>query len=372
MSKNDFSHLDFSHLPIIDKLRKIWDRITSGQSIFEIEQHIRDDANNFYTYYSPASNNRNAEERNFNLIHKIKTIFIIFINKLTPARRLIYFITLFLFLFGLIKANLGYTTFGFFLLNLMLAFELADKLLAKDELAMARDIQTSMLPEEPPHIQSADVAVLYMTANEVGGDIYDFISTGREEHPIFLIGDIAGHGMSAALHMVQMQTLLRTEPFEGDLKDYIVRLNRKLHALLPNTKFVSANFLWINSNSIWQYARCGHSPLLHYHADQKVCQSIISVGVGLGMINSGFSDNLEIMQIKPKTGDLLVLYTDGLVEITNEKGDAFGEERLQQCIRENASTPVEGIKNNILTTLKEFIHKGKMTDDISLLIIRVK
>ena len=371
MSKNDFSHLDFSHLPIVDKLRKIWNRVTSGQSIFEIEEHIRKDANNFYAYYSPAPNHQNDEPEP-NLIRKIKTIFSIFIKKLTPARRLIYFLTLFFFLFGLIKANFGYTTLGFFLLNLMLAFELADKLLAKDELAMARDIQTSMLPEEPPHIKTADVAVLYITANEVGGDIYDFIPTGSKEHPIFLIGDIAGHGMSAALHMVQMQTLLRTEPFDGDLKDYIVRLNRKLHALLPNTKFVSANFLWINSNGVWQYARCGHSPLLHYHAAKRACESVISTGVGLGMVNSGFGDNLEIRPIKPKAGDLFVLYTDGLVEVANEKGDAFGEERLQQCVTENAAKPVETIKNDILTALKSFIDKGKMTDDITLLIIRVE
>ncbi len=359
----------------IKKLKRTYDILASDLKFAEIEHLFKNETPGIYEFYTRdrqlKKENRKGLIRVFSLV---KNLFVAFVLKLTPARRIIYIICLYFFISGLITANTLHCILGFLIINIILAFELADKIVAKDELEVARKIQNQLMPKNAPQHPFYDIAFFAETAREVGGDFCNFISSGQANDPmIVIIGDISGKGMGAALHMVQVHAIIQTLKRQSDIKQFLIDLNERLALILPATVFFTSNFFELGANGYINMCRAGHMPALHYSVKTKKCERLTPAGIGIGLTdNTQFQNTLEKKNIKPAKGDVFVLYTDGLIETRNKNNKEFGEERLESIICRQAELSSNDIKDNILTEIAQFRGSAIPHDDLTLVILKYK
>lgn len=262
---------------------------------------------------------------------------------------------------------------GFIFINLLVAFELADKLTAKDELDVAREIQLNMMPKVPPENEYYEISCYMETAKEVGGDYYDFIKPVVENDKTFvIIGDVSGKGMSAALHMVQVQSILHNIINENSTpKEILYSLNTNMKKVLRKGSFLTLSIAELNSGGEIILSRAGHMPFIHYNKLTGKCCRITPKGIGIGLANDQiFSNVTEEISVKPEQGDLIVIFTDGVVESMNSYYDIFGEENLINIICQNAHRTTKEIQDIIIQTIKNFTYASPVQDDLTLIIMK--
>ncbi len=357
-----------------NSFKRIFDLFTSDLSLTEIERLVKRDAVGVYDFY--LRDVEQPDQQQGKLMRAIKLIFRLFeafLRKLTPARRLLYAVTLLLFVAGLNTGNTLWVITSFLLLNGLVAFELADKVTAKDELEVARDIQMGLMPKQPPSIPGLDIACFSEAAREVGGDYFDFLGAPGKTLPVFLaIGDVSGKGMGAALHMVQVQAILRNLcTLHRQPKKILVELNRQLRPLLNSNSFCTMSLARIDSATLITWARAGHMPTLLYRAETRQCLELTPEGMGVGMPENGqFEKALEEEKIALQPGDLLCFYTDGVVEARNLAEVEFGEARLKKIIIEQAGREAEAVRQHILSALAQFRGAAPTHDDLTLVVMK--
>src|SRR5690606_30596742 len=206
----------------------------------------------------------------------------------------------------------------------------------KEELKIAKNVQKSLLPELLHHDNDFDIAAFSESADEVGGDYYDTIRIS--DHIVALIiADVSGKGTTAAFHMSQMKGIfhsLAQHDIEPD--EFMVRANQALICCLERGSFISATYFMINSlTRRVRYARAGHCPVLYYSAEKGSAEYFKDKGIALGMVrNKSYRNFIQAYEFSYKTGDVMVLYTDGITEGKNSRGDEFGYERLSEIITE--------------------------------------
>ncbi|MBN2103279.1 SpoIIE family protein phosphatase [bacterium] len=362
-------------MKLLNKIKHSYRLLTSDLSLPDIIQGMKSDASSTYRFYSKNSNSQEQpmmkKQRFFRLL---KNLFLAFIKKLTPARRIAYVIALILFFAG-ISHNQGESrmVLGFLLMNILLAAELADKLTAKDELDIARNIQINMMPERPPEDDRFEIAFQYDSANTVGGDFYDFLVSPNMDGFIAMVGDISGKGMEAALHMVQVHALIHSIPYPSNLQIMLANLNKQLQVLFPPKQFLTANFLKIKSTNIFEFYRAGHLPLYHCSVINGRCNPVSPSGIGLGLTGKGqLLEHLEKADIKSASGDVLCLCTDGAIETENTEGIEFGENRLINTLNGMKQKNADQILQGLINEIGKFRGHAEKKDDITLLVIKVK
>jgi sigma-B regulation protein RsbU (phosphoserine phosphatase) len=341
----------------------------------EVEKLIKRDTPEVYDFYvrrmKMPENSRNSIERSFLFL---RNLFIEFLLKMSPARRLVYSMAVVFFIAGWFGGMWNWAVLGFFMVNLLIAFELADKLTAKDELAVAREIQTDLMPRHAPENSLFDIACYSEPAREVGGDYYDFICPENQEERMYIvIGDISGKGMGAALYMVQVQAILRhlSNTCYGT-KAILTALNKSLQNVLKPESFFTVSMASLERGKCEiSFSRAGHTPLLHYRAREKKAENVTPVGMGVGLCDGGIFDRvLEETAITTETGDVLVFYTDGLTEAMDKERNFFGEERLRSIIEKNAHLSASLIQESIIRELEEFRNSALPGDDTTLVIMK--
>ncbi|MGE5350818.1 MAG: PP2C family protein-serine/threonine phosphatase [Acidobacteriota bacterium] len=356
-------------------LNRIYEIYTSDLSMKDVEKLIKRDTPEVYDFYvrrmKMPENSRNSIERSFLFL---RNLFIEFLLKMSPARRLFYSLALVFFIVGLLGGLWNWAVLGFFMVNLLIAFELADKLTAKDELSVAREIQTALMPRHAPDNSMFDIACYSEPAREVGGDYYDFICPESQKDRMYIvIGDISGKGMGAALYMVQVQAILKyisntcVSP-----KAILSELNKSLQNILRSDSFFTVSMASLEKGKCEiSLSRAGHTPLIHYRAGSRKAENITPVGLGVGLRDGGIFDRvLEEMVITTEPGDVLVFYTDGLTEAMDRNRDFFGEERLMSIIEKNAHLSASLIQENIIKELEEFRNNALPGDDTTLVIMK--
>ncbi|MGK7389363.1 MAG: GAF domain-containing SpoIIE family protein phosphatase [Candidatus Cyclobacteriaceae bacterium M2_1C_046] len=244
----------------------------------------------------------------------------------------------------------------------------------KEELKIAKRVQESLLPDELHNEEHYNIIALSEAADEVGGDYYDTYHISESKTAI-IIGDVSGKGTSAAFNMSQMKGVFHSL-VQLDLEpvDFLTKANKALGYCLEKSSFITATYFIVDKDKgEVRFARAGHCPTLFYDGKKKRAEFFQNKGLGLGILRNGeFSDYLEMSVLKYKPGDILVLYTDGIVEAVNKKRELFGYDRLKNALAGVAEKNVQDIKAHLLSVLYEFTGNERIDDDYTLLIIKFK
>ena len=357
-----------------DSLKRFYNLYASDLSLSEIERLIKRDAPGVYDFYLREADQPDKKQDPFERTFRtIGNLFTAFIRKLTPARRALYSLILFFFAYAVIASSWIWASISFLFLNVLLAFELADKLTAKDELEVAREIQMGLMPAEAPANLGYDIACFSEAARDVGGDYYDFIQPQALPGTTFIvIGDVSGKGMGAALRMVQVQAILHnlSEQYAHP-KEILQALDQNLRNILKVGSFFTVSMASFNSDNSLHLCRAGHMPLIHYQKAQHHCREIVPPGIGVGLPECGkFNQELEEVDVKIAPGDVLVFYTDGVVETMNNVKSEFGEERLKRVVVENAEKPAAEIQDAILKSVAQFRGAAPFHDDLTMIVMK--
>lgn len=244
------------------------------------------------------------------------------------------------------------------------------------ELEIAKEVQEQLFPSEAPQIGRLNLAGVCLPARVVSGDYYDFLPLGPSELGL-AVGDICGKGISAALLMTNLQATLRSNVMNlhgrngGGAKSDVARLvgsvNAQLFSYTAENKFASFFYaVYDDAQSTVTYCNAGHNPPL-YFANGNV-RRLTAGGTVVGV----FADSEYAQEtVKVGGGDLLVAYTDGIVESLNEYGEEFGEDRLVQLVREYRDRSAEELKQAIVDAVLSWTFSDEREDDMTLVIAKI-
>ena len=259
--------------------------------------------------------------------------------------------------------------------NIQLLQETIESARYREELQIAQKVQADLMPQTFPESEYFEIAVFHESAKEVGGDYYDYNQRKKDSLAI-VIGDVSGKGTSAAFHMAQMkgifQSLIQVSITPSH---FLTMANRAISNCLEKKRFITLFYIMLDfSAGKLEYSRAGHCPMLYFDMDRETVEYLAGDGMGLGIIrNDSYRNFIEVKQRKMTEGDVIVLYTDGLVEgRSSNENEQFGYQRLKQCLKENHQKNAEAIKNAILHNFKEFTDSGLHKDDTALLVLKVK
>jgi serine phosphatase RsbU (regulator of sigma subunit) len=338
----------------------------------DFDTHLRRDSRKVYDFYQDGLGPE-QKSRKGRYFSRGKAFFLSFLRKLTPARRISYLAGLGLFLLGFYDDSWLHATAGFLVLNFLLALELAEKLLTKNELEIARAIQFSLYPVGSPHLPHLEIASHFEPAHEVGGDYYDFSLEGTRRFTVIL-GDVSGKGIAAALYAMKLQALfeLLGKSAPGP-KRMLVEMNDVISERIERNYFITAVVGVVDfQERKLVLARAGHNHPLHFCARTGRATWLNPNGVGIGMkTNPGFEGLLEEMRVPLETGDVLVFYTDGIPEAMNPKSEPFGYGRLEGALAAASHLPAEGIKKELLKSLESFRQGEDFSDDVTLVVAKI-
>lgn len=237
------------------------------------------------------------------------------------------------------------------------------------ELAVARDIQTRVLPKEVPRLAGYDLAGWSRPADQTGGDIYDFIPLG-ETRVMLLLGDATGHGIGPALSVTQVRSMLRIALRLGAGLDSAFRhINDQLVDDLPDNRFVTA-FLGLLDTGEHRvlYHAGGQGPLLHFQAASGKCNWLGASTIPLGFVAGMPAPQPRSYELAP--GDILALITDGIYEYENQRDEPFGEARIEELVRRNGDEPMSRLLELIVRKVEQFAGKAPQKDDMTILLVR--
>lgn len=245
----------------------------------------------------------------------------------------------------------------------------AEKERYKKEMEIAKEIQVTILPESMPVIPGFEIGATTIPAMEIGGDLYDFIPVTGDRWG-FVIADVSGKGVSAALYMALCRTLIRVCGAEQDNPhDVIRKANRLIYEDGRSSMFITVFYGILNPKKMTlSYVNAGHNPPLLVRGDPPVAEILEGHGIALGVVDD-VSIPLSAIPLEP--GDLIVLYTDGVTEAFNTQNEYFGEERLVASLCRNRSRPVQEIMAALLEDIREFCGTAPQSDDITLILVRV-
>lgn len=238
-----------------------------------------------------------------------------------------------------------------------------------DELAIARQLQFSILPEGTPQISGLEIAAVYKPMSAVAGDFYDFLYAD-EQHLGFLVADVSGHGVPAALIASMIKVASQSVNEGASDPGYVLRSIGTILDKNVRGQLVSAAYLWIDMvHRTAAYSAAGHPALLRWR--EGSLERIESNGLLFGVNIPGAAYPVCAMPIQ--SGDRFLLYTDGVTEPENVRGDSFGDSRLQQVIRESqTATPAE-LSDRVLSEIRYWRGDSvPQQDDITLLVVDVE
>ncbi len=237
------------------------------------------------------------------------------------------------------------------------------------ELQQARQIQMSLLPNGYPQVPGYDFAAAYESAREIGGDLYDFIEWPGDPNRVgLLIADVSGKGTAAALFMAHSRAMIRgaaqTQPGPAaTLAAANVQIVRDNHAML----FVSAFYAVMDAPSgRLTFANAGHNVPIVRRAGGHV-EEAVARGMVLGIMDDMTYDEATTTLAK---GDMIVLYTDGITEAMNARGDLFDKERLMAAVRGANPTDARDLIDAILAAVRDFTGDTPQADDLTIVTVR--
>ncbi len=238
------------------------------------------------------------------------------------------------------------------------------------ELQIAGEIQKRILPEKIPSVEGLDLAADLIPAEEIGGDIYDFI-TLKNGRTLMYVGDVTGHGVPAGIVSSIANALFYAYSGEIDLKKLMANVNRVMKEKTMATMFMTLCMMeWDALRKSFRYVNAGHEPLIHYKAKERKAVLIRDKGMALGMV-ADILDRLTLNELQLSAGDFVVVISDGIAECWRDKKENYGFERLVAAVERAAmNEDAVKIKDAILGSVKSFANGYPQMDDITIMVIR--
>jgi sigma-B regulation protein RsbU (phosphoserine phosphatase) len=372
---------------LADNARSFLDAYTHGLKREDLQRLFTRDTREAYRFFA-----RKIDERELAGLHRHKLwmararlFFWAFTLRLSPARRVLYGVALALCLIGFLELFRGFggpgvvlpmwapgtgkLFIGVALVNLLVLLEVADRLSLKNDLEIAREIQDAMLPQAAFDSPTFEAFGLTRPANTVGGDFYDVLPL-PDGRVIVTLGDVAGKGSPAALLMALLLAMFRTLVDEGlEAAALAERLNVQVSRHSPASRFITLFFAACDpATGRLVYVNAGHMPALLRRRDGTF-EHLSGGGIALGMFERSKYEAHETV-IEP--GDTLVLYSDGVTEAENHKGQAFEESGLERVVATSALASPRDLARTILKVVETHAQETYLADDLTVLVVRRK
>jgi CHASE2 domain-containing sensor protein len=235
------------------------------------------------------------------------------------------------------------------------------------ELGIAKKIQESFLPKEKPKVAGVDIATKMVTARQVGGDLYDFVERPDDVFGV-MIGDVSGKGVPAALYMAKVVSEFTSYIGEASTADTISKLNDQLCNESGSGLFVTLSYaIFDMKEKSVRYSTGGHLPMIMARKGEAEPRLIdLKEGMPLGLFEGTFCEE----KISFQSGDMFILYTDGVTEAMNPKDEMFGQEKLVDLVKQNINAEAQTLVDVIQDAVKKY-EKGKQHDDITAMCVRI-
>ncbi len=251
-----------------------------------------------------------------------------------------------------------------------MAVQLKERVHLRQSLDLAKEVQQNLLPAKAPDFPGLDVAGRSVYCDQTGGDYFDYLETGQSFQ--FVVGDVAGHGISAALLMSSVRASLRQCYDSGDdIGAVISDVNRHIAMDVGDSgQFMTLFYLAIDSDrKTMQWVRAGHDPGMLYRLSADRFEELGGTGIALGVdpewsFSIQNADNLQV-------GDIVLLGTDGIWEAFNGDGVMFGKAAVKQMLRENRDQPADVILNSVFEAVASHAGETKIADDMTLIVVKI-
>jgi sigma-B regulation protein RsbU (phosphoserine phosphatase) len=375
----------------MNQARSFWQRVSDGISVQQLWAQFAAEARVSYGLYSREVDWEVVEgEPGWKRSWRItRGLFWAMMMKLSPARRVFFLIALVLVFLELFNLRLFgwprelYIALAAGSLLVLLALELADRVTMKRDLEIAKEIQRWLVPSVPPVIPGLDIAFTTRPANTVAGDYYDAFlrpapgGTGPASNPaagpsqrlLLVVADVAGKSVPAALLMATFQASLHTLATASmALPDLVQALNGYAcdHSL-GGLRFTTAFLADLEPDArTLTYVSAGHNPPILRRASGQI-ERLEAGGLPLGIARSGRHDYGKTTL---KSGDLLVIFTDGVVEAQNGAGEEYGEPRLLELLSSLPASSAGDDLSRLMASVDTFVGTARQHDDITCLVLR--
>jgi phosphoserine phosphatase RsbU/P len=261
---------------------------------------------------------------------------------------------------------------AFALYNAIIYSEANEKKRLDHDLEIAQDIQRLLLPSEAPVINGFEISGINIPARHVSGDYFDYIKVDEDRLGV-AIADVSGKGVPASIIMAICRSVLRSQatgnPSPGDV---LQKVNRQIYPDIKEDMFISMAYVILDHvRNTMLLSRAGHdAPLLYQRASESVTP-IKPLGMVVGIDSGSVFDRITSdFALSLERDDCLLLYTDGVTEALDEKGDEFGFDRVVQCVRDSAPSGAPAIITRLIDELRSFVGTQPQNDDITLIAIR--
>jgi len=370
-------------------VRGFWGRVTEGLELQQLWGQFISEAKASYGLYSRDvdwDEIGRGRSRIGRALRSIWAVFLAMLMKLSPSRRVLLLVAIFMLLFNIQIGSGGSETrvsgsgIGVAILFILLALELADRVTMKRDLQIAREIQEWLVPDRPPNIPGMDIAFATRPQNTVAGDYYDAFlrpSASRDFNagPLLIaVADVAGKSVPAALLMATFQATLRAlSATPATLEEVVTGLDRYCRAhSLEGRRFTTAFIAEIDTATReLHYVNAGHNDPILRRASGEV-ERLGSGGPPFGM--PLFTDN-EISYVSAQTrldpGDLLFIFTDGVTEAINDGDTEYGETRLLSVVQNVRLESASETLTRVMTDVNAFVGNARQRDDITCLVLRI-
>jgi len=364
---------------------RFWTRVTEGMRLNELWVQFRTDARTSYRLYSrevDATRGAGVTRRR-HFLDMARQFFWAFLEKLTPARRVLLLVAVVMLFFpgsevrwkiGSAEVG-GYTPdfrlYGSLLLLALLLMEVGDRVVMKRDLQIAKEIQAWLLPAQPPVVPGLEIAFATRPANTVAGDYYDVFARPGAEARSFLIAvaDVAGKSVPAAMLMATFQASLKTlSDTPGPLTELVARINRYACTNSQNGRRFTTAFIaeYEPATRKLTYVNAGHNnPILLRRSGGA--EQLGAGGMPLGIMDVAPYASAEVT-LEP--GDWLAAFTDGVVEAENPAQLQYGEPRFLTMLRWGANQTPASLLQYVLGDIDRFVENAPQHDDITCMLIK--
>ncbi len=243
----------------------------------------------------------------------------------------------------------------------------------EQELKIAHDAQMRLLPKKMPQIDGVELDAICRTANEVGGDYFDFFPLGNGKLGV-VVADVSGKGPSAAFHMAEIKGIMQAlARHQHSPKELLVSANETLYENIDRKTFISMIYGIIDSPSQrFTFCRAGHCPILMVADGEDSPEILEPAGLGLGLDRGPiFEKSLHEAEVILASGTIMLLYTDGATEARNINGEEFGEERLAEAFAAVKRLRPAQIKDHLIQSISAFVSQEKAHDDLTFVICKI-